>query len=143
MAKARKKSHNDISRQFDRIWRTGVENSDEYKIARARLENMIANETNPQHKRWMENDLESAAFRNGDARLRRGAKEGTLSEKDRRINDRINRADKTTQRYLDNIDKSKGFSEMSAFAQSEERRDAYFNFKKKRYSYARRAGISG
>ena len=141
MAKARKKSYNDIDNQFVRIWHTGIENTDTYKAAKKELEESAAQATSPQVRAWRESDLENSAFRIADDRLRNSK---NLSAKDKIINERINRASRTAGRYLEGIRKGSGFSDVTPFYETDrDRLKAYAEWKKKKYSYARRAGISG
>ena len=121
MAKARRKSVNDVSQQFNRIWWKSVMNSDAYKS--------LADEKN-----------ETIRFQQADKALRAGK---GLSEKDQRINARINKADRIGQRYEDNILRGSGFSRDTPYLERDSKRlGAYLEYANKKQSYAKRMGIA-
>ena len=121
MATKRKKSVKDVIGQFNRIWRQGVENSDTYKNS-AETDGVVR-------------------FQQADLALRDGR---NLSEKDKRINARIDQANRTAMRYRDNILRGSGFSDSTPFLERDSKRlTAYNEYTKKKFGYARRAGTSG
>lgn len=121
MATKRSKSVKDVRNQFDRIWTEGVKNSDVYKG--------MTNETD-----------DVIRFQQSDKVLRNGR---GLSLKDQRINDRINKADQIGQRYRDNLLKGSGFNDSTPFLEhNPDRLDAYHEYTKKKFSYAKRMGMA-
>ena len=120
MATKRRKSVSDVRNQFDRIWKEGVKNSDVYKKS---------NE-----------DDDVIRFQQADLELRNGR---NLSEKDKRINDRINKADRIGMRYRDNLLKGSGFSDVTPYYETNsDRLQAYEDYTKKKFSYAKRMGMA-
>ena len=121
MAKPRKKSIGDIRLQFDRIWQQGVRNSDAYKA--------LSKEKN-----------EVRRFQSADYELRNAR---GLSANDQRINDRINRADRTASRYMENLLKGSGLNSSIPYIGNSERRAALSAYEKKKFSRAKRMGMAG
>lgn len=115
------KSYNDIQAQFSRIWHACVKRTTIY-------ENM-ENETD-----------EVIRFQQSDKQMQ--SRNTILCEKDKRLNDRIKRADAVVIRYLENLRKGSGFTEMTPYYATGERMSEYAEWIRKKFSRDKRLGLN-